>query len=173
MGACTPSPTRSQSDAMPLARTSSPAGRHSSGSSSSRRAASPSPTSSRRACLDEALREIKAAVERPDLHPAGDPLGLPRPGPQRRPVLPRRGRPPDRPPRLAGAAAVQLRDGGLLPGAEAPARAVLRRRGPPRGAEPGRAGRPAMALEGPPRLPVRRVDGLDARHAGEPARSTR
>ena len=69
-----------------------------------------------------------------------------------------------------GLRAVQLRDGGVLPGAEAPARAVLRRRGPPRGAEPGRAGRPAVAVEGPPRLPVRRLDGLHARHAGEPAR---
>ena len=29
---------------------------------------------------------------------------------------------------------------------------------------------PRMAVEGPPRLPVRRVDGLHARHAGEPAR---
>ena len=69
-----------------------------------------------------------------------------------------------------GQRAVQLRDGGVLPGAEAPARAVLLRRGPPRGAEPGRAGRPAVAVEGPPRLPVRRLDGLHARHAGEPAR---
>ena len=68
-----------------------------------------------------------------------------------------------------GLRAVQLGDGGVLPGEEAPARAVLLRRGPPRGAEPGRAGRSAVALEGSPRLPVRRLDGLDARHAGEPA----
>src|SRR4051794_14403704 len=96
----------------------------------------------------------QGGLEGPDLHPAGDPLGLPRPSPQRRPVLPRRGRPPDRASRRRRAAAVQLRDGGLLPGEEAPARAVLRRRGPPRRAEPGRAGRPAVAVEGPPRLPV-------------------
>src|SRR5690242_20003941 len=32
------------------------------------------------------------------------------------------------------------------------------------------ARRPAVALEGPPRLPVRRLDGLHARHPGEPAR---
>src|SRR4051794_24075140 len=50
------------------------------------------------------------------------------------------------------------------------ARAVLLRRGPPRRAEPGRAGRPAAALEGPPRAPLRRLDGLHARHAGEPRR---
>ena len=68
-------------------------------------------------CLAEALGGDQGALEGPDLHPAGDPLGLPRPGAQRRPVLPRRRRPPDRPPRRAGAAAVQLRDGGLLPGA--------------------------------------------------------
>ena len=72
--------------------------------SSSRRAASPSPTSSPPAGLEEALARDQGDLEGPDLHPAGDPLGLPRPGPQRRPVLPRRRRPPDRPPRRAGAA---------------------------------------------------------------------
>src|SRR4051812_7105122 len=44
----------------------------------------------------------QGVVERTDLHPAGDPPGLPRPGAQRRPVVPRRGGPADRRPRLAG-----------------------------------------------------------------------
>ena len=72
---------------------------------------------------------------------------------------------------VAGAAAVLLRDRGLLPG---PEDACPRGSSPPwpasSGAEPGRPGRPAVAVEGPPRLPVRRLDGLHARHAGEPAR---
>src|SRR4051794_15547767 len=38
------------------------------------------------------------------------------------------------------------------------------------GRDLGRASRSAVALEGPPRLPVRRVEGLHARHPGEPAR---
>ena len=38
----------------------------------------------------------------PDLLPAGHPVGLPGPGPQRRPLLPGRRRPPDRPPRWRG-----------------------------------------------------------------------
>jgi len=67
-----------------------------------------------------------------------------------------------------GLPAVQFRDGGVLSGEEASARAVRLRRGPPRGAEPGRAGRSAVALEGPSRLPVRRHDGRHARHTGEP-----
>src|SRR6266550_4402362 len=70
-----------------------------------------------------------APLEGPHLLTAGDPLGLPRPGAQRRPVLPGRRRPPDRASRRRGAAAVQLGHGRLLPGAGATARAVRRRRG--------------------------------------------
>ena len=164
-----PSPARSQSDDQPRARTPSPSGRY---------PPPPVPAGGRTPLRRRPVRRRprggpprgQGGLERPDLHPTGHPLGLPRPGAQRRPVLPRRGRAADRPPRLAGAGAVQLRDGGLLPGAEAPARAILRRRGPPRGAEPRCASGFAVALEGPPRLPVRRVDGLHARHPGEPAR---
>ena len=54
---------------------------------------------SRRASTDR----DRHVLEGPDLHAAGHAVGLPRPGPQRRPVLPCRGRSPDRPSRLAGA----------------------------------------------------------------------
>jgi hypothetical protein len=156
-------------DARPLARTLPPASRH------------PPPgvppggrTPLRRRPLVGVPRRGSdgnpAPLEGPDLQPADDPLGLPRPSAQRRPVLPRRRRPPDRASRRRGTAAVQLGHGRLLSGAGATARAVLRRRGPPRRAEPRRAGRPALALEGPPRLPLRPLDGLHARHAGEPTR---
>ena len=67
-----------------------------------------------------------------------------------------------------GLKAVQLGDRCLLPGEETPARALLLRRGLPGGAKPGRAGRFPVALERPPRLSVRRLDGLHARHRGEP-----
>ena len=107
-------------------------------------------------------------LERQNLHAAGDALGVPGASAQRRPLLPCRSGPPDCASRLAGAQAVQLGDGRLLPGEEAAAGAVLLRRGLPRGAKPGRAGRLTVALEGPPRLPVRRLDGLHARHPGEP-----
>ena len=105
-------------------------------------------------------------LDRPHLHATGDPLGLPRPGPRRRPVLSRRGRPADRASRR-GEEALQLRDRRLLPGAGATperffaavARTVGRRLD--ERVDP-------MDLEGAPRLPVRRLDGLHARHAGEP-----
>src|SRR4051812_41095240 len=42
----------------------------------------------------------------PDLLPAGHPLGVPRPGPEPRPLVPGRRRPPGRPPRRPRAAAV-------------------------------------------------------------------
>ena len=90
------------------------------------------------------------------------------PGPQRRPLLPRRRRPPDRPPRRAGAEAVLRPDRGLLPGPQAPARGVLLRRGLLRRPGPGRPGRPAVAVEGAAGLPVRRHDGHHAGHPGEP-----
>ena len=116
MGGVPPSPTWSRNDATPRARTPSPSGRH---------PPPPVPPGGRPPLRRRPLRRRprggpprdQGGLERPDLHPAGDPLGLPRPGAQRRPVLPRRGGPPDRPPRRAGARAVQLRDGGLLPGA--------------------------------------------------------
>src|SRR4051795_5066292 len=137
MGGVPPSPTRSRKDAKPRTRTPPPSGRY---------PPPPVPPGGRPPLRRRPVRRRprggpprgQGGLERPDLHPAGDPLGLPRPGAQRRPVLPRRGRPADRPPRLTGARTLQPRDGGVLPGAEAPARAVLRRRGPPRGAEPGR-----------------------------------
>src|SRR5690606_16471974 len=149
MGGVPSLPTRSPSDAIPRAWTSSPAGRRPPPRVPPGRRVSP-----RRHPLGGMLRRgvgrDQAPLEGLLLHLAGDPLGLPRTGPQRRPVLPRRRRPPDRAPGRRGAAAVQLRDGGVLPGEEAPARALLRRRGPPRRSEPQRAGRPALALEGPP-----------------------
>ena len=46
-------------------------------------------------------------------------------------------------------------------------RAVLLCRGLPGGAKSRRPGRSTVALEGSPRLSVRWIDGLDARHTGE------
>src|SRR4051794_21326494 len=95
-----PSPTRSQSDATPRARTSSPAGRL---PPSAVPPAGGAPL--RRGPLGGVPRRGRprdqAPLEGSDLHAAGDPLGLPRPGPRRRPVLSRRGSPPDRVSRLA------------------------------------------------------------------------
>src|SRR6516165_7916100 len=68
-----------------------------------------------------------------DLLPAGDALGLPRTGLECRPFLPRRRRPPARPPRGPGATPVLPTDRRLLPGPQAPARVVLRRCGAPHG----------------------------------------
>src|SRR4051812_3287717 len=81
------------------------------------------------------------------LHPADDPLGLPRPRPRCRPPLPCHRGLADRRPRRAGVAALQLRDGGVQPGEEATTRGLLLGRGPP--------GRPMVALERPPRLLLR------------------
>ena len=67
----------------------------------------------------------------------------------------------------AGTQTVLLADGRLLPGERASAGTILRRRDPLGGANPGRERRIAMAVEGPPRLSVRRHDGVDARHRGE------
>ena len=53
----------------------------------------PSRRRPRRRLPSRGHRRDQGGLVRPDLHPAGDPLGLPRTGAQRRPVLPRRGGP--------------------------------------------------------------------------------
>ena len=82
-------------------------------------------------------------VAGPHLLPTGHPLGLPRAGAQRGPLVPRRRRPPDRPPSRPRAEAVLLPDRGVLPGPQASARGVLLRRGLLRRACPGRPVRSA------------------------------
>src|SRR4051794_38708241 len=54
----------------------------------------------------------RRALAGPGVLPARDPLGVPRPGAQPRPLLPGGRRPPDRPPPGAGAAAVLGPDRG-------------------------------------------------------------
>src|SRR5262249_51406394 len=78
--------------------------------------------------------------------------------------------PPARPSPGPGAKPVLPRDRRLLPGPQAPARVLLRRRGAPGGTGPGCPGRSALAVEAAARLHLRRVLGLDARHAEEPGR---
>src|SRR5256885_2570359 len=97
MGAGAFLPPLEPDDARPLARTPPPAGRR------------PPPgvppggrTPLRRRPLVGGPRRgpggNPAPLEGPHLYPASDPLGPARPGAQRRPVLPRRRGPPDRPP---------------------------------------------------------------------------
>ncbi len=119
-------------------------------------------------CFSHVLEKDRSPLERQDLHAAGDAVGVPGTSSQRRPLLPCRGGPVDRPSRLAGSEAVQLGDGGLLPGEKAAAGTILLSRGPPGGAKPRRQRRRTMAVEGPPRISVRWLDGLHARHRGEP-----
>src|SRR5262245_24146575 len=61
----------------------------------------------------------------PDLLPTGHPLGVPRSGAQRRPLLPRRRRPADRSSGGSGTEAVLRTDRCLLRGSQAVARRVL------------------------------------------------
>src|SRR5262249_61268802 len=90
-------------------------------------------------------------LDRPHLLAAGDTVGLPQPGAQRRPLLPRRRRPPDRPPRVPGAEALLRQDRRLLPGPRAPAREVLLRGGLLGRPRPGQQGPSRLAVEGPAR----------------------
>src|SRR5262249_23151972 len=105
-----------------------------------------------------------------DLLPVGNALGLSRAGLECRPLLPRRRRPAARPSPGPGTTPVLPRDRRLLPGPQAPARVVLRRRGAPHGTRPGCPGRSAVAVETAARLHLRRVLGLDARHADKSGR---
>ena len=93
------------------------------------------------------------------------------PGSQRRPLLPRRCRLPDRPPPGARAAPLLGTNRRLLPGTPAPARVVLRRRGLFRWMRLGRQVRAGLAVARAAHVPVRRHDGDDAGHPREP-RST-
>src|SRR5262249_54011439 len=89
------------------------------------------------------------------------------------PLLPRRRRPPDRPSRGTGPESLLGRNRRLLPGPKASARNVLRGGCSPDGTGAGSLGGPPMVLEAPPRLHLRRLLGVDARYAGEPARLPR
>ena len=162
--------TGSEAERCGTLRTHVSAGRSiSSDSNSFRKADSRSP----RSCRRERLRRPwthQGTLEGRDLLAVDDPLGLPRAGPPRRPFLSRRGRTTGRTSGLAGAQPVQLGDGRLLSGEEGSALAILLRRGPSGRANSGRPGEAPMVVERPPHPPVRRVDGLDARHSGEPQR---
>ena len=113
-------------------------------------------------------RRARHPLPRPGVQPGHDPLGLPLPGPQRRPELPRRRDAHHRPPRRQRPGDLLAQHGQLL---QRPGPAPHRRLVHPGEADgPGTAGRDrgGVEVERAERLHRRRIARLDARHAGEP-----
>ena len=106
----------------------------------------------------------------PGLLAAGHAVGLPGASPQRRPLVPRRCRPPDRPPRGAGATPCSPETGAYCQARKRLPESFFADVARHTGRALEEECRPAVALERAPRLCLRWLLGHHAGHAGEPGR---